>query len=199
MNEHLAFLRKLKSVSFATVEDNKPCIRIADVMIHENDVLYFLTAEGKPFYKQLKKNPNLSIIGMDKKHKTVRVSGEIEWLGKEYVDKIFDANPMMNDLYKGEKRYILDAFCMRKGEGEMFDLGVQPLHRETFSFGGASKRQAGFYITDECTSCGICKDECVTECISEGSPYKINSNRCLECGRCATFCPSQAIKEPRKI
>jgi len=197
MNEHLQFLRKLKSVTFATVEENKPCVRIADVMLCEDDVLYFLTGRGKPFFKQLKNNPQISIIGMDKRYKTVRVSGRAEAVGREYVDKIFEANPMMNDLYPGEKRDILDAFCLKNGEGEMFDLGANPVDREFFTFGNVKTKRIGYHITDDCIACGACKDECIIGSISEGTPYKIDNRNCLECGRCVSFCPVNAIKESK--
>lgn len=196
MNKHLQFLRDLKSVTFASADKDIPYIRIIDVMLHENNALYFLTARGKPFYEQLKKNPKIAIIGMNKKYKTVRVSGEVEPVERLYVDKMFKANPMMNDLYPNEKRDILDGFCIRNGEGEMFDLGVMPINREKFTFGNIKTKHIGYHITENCIECGICKNECIGTCITQGSPYKIDSKTCLECGRCLTFCPVNAIKRP---
>lgn len=39
---------RIHSVSVATIDsDNKPAIRIIDMMYLENDCLYFLTARGK--------------------------------------------------------------------------------------------------------------------------------------------------------
>ena len=32
--------------------------------------------------------------------------------GKEWVDKVFQHNPGMNEVYPGESRYILDAFVL---------------------------------------------------------------------------------------
>lgn len=56
-------------------------------------------------------------------------------------------------------------------------------------------------ITDECTSCGICIDECPNEAISEGSEtYVINPDLCTECvgfynePQCVNVCPMEAIK-----
>ncbi|MBW1667102.1 MAG: (4Fe-4S)-binding protein, partial [Deltaproteobacteria bacterium] len=46
-------LREVKSVSCATINKGEPVIRIADVMLAGEDGLYFLTARGKPYYKQL--------------------------------------------------------------------------------------------------------------------------------------------------
>lgn len=193
MENPLQFLRDLKSVAFATTDGNKPVVRIADVMIYENEVLYFLTARGKPFYKQLKENPALALVGMDKSYRTVRLTGEIEFVGREWVDRIFELNPMMNDIYPGEKRQILEAYCMKQGNGEVFDLSVVPPTRERFAFGGADVQPAGYLITDVCNGCDLCREACTTGAISEGEPYLIDAEICLECGACAEACPEEAI------
>ncbi|MBN1112831.1 MAG: 4Fe-4S binding protein [Bacteroidales bacterium] len=191
--QHLQFLRNLKSVTFASSVNNIPSVRILDVMLVEGENLYFLTARGKPFYHQLKVNPVISIIGMDKKYKTVRVTGKIKPVGREWVDKMFDANPMMNDLYPGEKRNILDGFCMSEGFGEMFDLGVTPLVREKFNFGANSQKHIGYSINNNCTQCGVCVDICPLQSIITGNKYTINSSSCLECGLCFEHCPNNAV------
>ena len=50
----LDILREIKDVAFATVDENGfPQIRIIDVMIVENEKLYFCTARGKDFYHQI--------------------------------------------------------------------------------------------------------------------------------------------------
>ena len=55
-------------------------------------------------------------------------------------------------------------------------------------------------ITDECTSCGVCIDECPNDAISEGDPiYVINPDLCTECvgfydePQCVDVCPVEAI------
>lgn len=46
------------------------------------------------------------------------------------------------------------------------------------------------YITDDCISCGICKDACPTAAISAGDgKYVINADRCVGCGWCQAACP----------
>lgn len=197
MFDPLQFLRDLKSVAIATSEDNVPSVRIIDLMIYEDNTLYFVTGRGKHFYRQLKKNPRIAIVGMDKKYVTVRVTGEIEFVGQGCLGKVFELNPVMNDLYPGEKRCILEAFCMRSGVGEIFDLSMVPAKRERFAFGGAVPVPAGFVITDRCVACGICRDVCPTGAILEGDIYRIEGNRCLECGLCCESCPYDAIEAPK--
>ena len=48
-------------------------------------------------------------------------------------------------------------------------------------------------ITEDCTACGTCIDECPVEAISEGDIYKIDPDMCTECGACADVCPVEAI------
>ena len=47
---------------------------------------------------------------------------------------------------------------------------------------------------DNCVACGICKDACPVEAISERDIYIIESSLCLECGNCYEKCPYDAIE-----
>lgn len=192
----LDLLREIKSVTFATVENGYPKARIADVMFVEDQKIYFTTARGKSFYRQLINNPNVAIVGMDEKYKTIRVNGKVRKEGRHIVDKIFELNPMMNEIYSGEKRDILEAFCVYEGVGEILDLGSMPLTRKRFSFGGVDVIDLGYKINDKCISCGICKEVSTQNCISNDSGYKIISELCIECGRCYENCKSNAIDKP---
>jgi ferredoxin len=50
-----------------------------------------------------------------------------------------------------------------------------------------------YLISDDCTACGTCIDECPVDAISEGDIYKIDSDVCTDCGSCADVCPVEAI------
>jgi len=50
-----------------------------------------------------------------------------------------------------------------------------------------------YVISDECTACGTCIDECPVEAISEGDIYKIDPELCTDCAACADVCPVEAI------
>ena len=51
-----------------------------------------------------------------------------------------------------------------------------------------------FKITDDCISCGGCKDACPMNAISEGdSKYVIDADTCIDCGSCEAGCPVGAI------
>lgn len=176
----LTLLREIKSVTFATSSNGEPSARIIDVMFVEEDGLYFLTARGKSFYRQLKANPSLAICGMNEKYVSVRLVGTIRFCeDKSVVDKVFELNPIMNNLYPGEKRCILEAIHLYKGKGEIFDLSTEPPNRHRFSFGGAQASPSGYSITSQCTACGICKEACPVDAIMEGAIFQIDGKHCL--------------------
>jgi ferredoxin len=50
-----------------------------------------------------------------------------------------------------------------------------------------------YVITEDCTACGSCIDECPVDAISEGDIYKIDPDVCTDCGACADVCPVEAI------
>ena len=45
-----------------------------------------------------------------------------------------------------------------------------------------------YKISDDCTACGTCIDECPVEAISEGDIYKIDPDACTDCGK-QDVCP----------
>lgn len=193
----LDILREIKDVAFATVDESGfPQNRIIDVMLTDDEKLYFCTSRGKDFHRQLTRDPRVAVTSVDKSWRMVRLMGRAVRLEdqKHWIDRIFEENPSMNGVYPGQSRYILDAFCISAGELEYFDLSSEPITRRALSFGGAEERQSGFVITDSCISCGTCAGGCPQQCIKEGAPYEIDQPHCLHCGLCAENCPAGAVE-----
>lgn len=195
-NKYLKLLREIDDASFASIDEfGNPQVRIIDVMYVEGEKLYFVTSRGKNFHKEILTNNKIAIVGLSKDYKSIRLNGEVKKVAnqKMWVDKIFEENPVLNNVYPGDSRYILDAFVIEKGNGELFDLRAKPIFRESFSLANEKISKKGFYIGEDCIACGICLDNCPQGIILEGSPFKIQENNCLHCGLCFENCPSGAI------
>lgn len=89
--ECLQILRNVKDVAFATTdEDGFPQVRMIDVMLVEEGKLYFCTARGKDFYRQLISSGRAAVTGLNREYQMVRVSGKVRKLSdqKAWIDRI---------------------------------------------------------------------------------------------------------------
>ena len=190
----LQILREVKDVAFATVDENgAPKARIIDIMIAEGGKIYFCTARGKEFFRELMADGRVAVTGMNKVYQMIRLHGKAKRLEEQkiWIDRIFEENPSMKDVYPGDARYILEAFCIDNGEVEFFDLGQTPIIREYFRLGNVEPCEKGFEISEACIQCGKCMRICPQKCIED---YRINQSHCLHCGLCKEECPVDAVK-----
>jgi len=192
---------KLKLVGvldFATVDaDGNPQIRNISAIHYEPDGIYFFTARGKSFCRELLDNGKIQFLGYTRFKEMIRLSGKAvsvsEKEQKKWMDIIFQEQPYLANVYPGETRKIGIIFCIRDMEMEYFNLGANPIFRETYVVGNGKKTQKGYFITDACVGCGACTDVCPQRCIMEYSPYRIQPEHCLHCGACFEACPAKAI------
>lgn len=191
---------EIHSVVVATTDENGlPVTRVIDMMLYDEKGVYFLTAKGKAFYKQLSCKGYVSLSGLTEGKssmvkKAISVSGSVHNIGSSKLDEIFEKNPYMAEIYESpESRTALEVFCLYKGKGEFFDLSTNPITRGSFAFGGNEVEIHGYSINNDCTECGKCVETCPTNCIDVESPYFINQEHCLHCGNCYSVCPDKAI------
>lgn len=193
--KYVDLFRSVKIASAATVdEQGHPRTRIINVLWADESGMYLVASKGKPFYKQMVETGEVAISAMCPDCQSLKFLGKVRIVGKEWVDKIMEENPGLQEVYPGKTRYILDAFHVYEGQGEWFDLLNYPISRETFAYGGAVAEHPGFLITDECIECGSCVTTCPQQCIEEASPYRIEWEHCLQCGACYEICPAGAVQ-----
>ena len=194
-------LKKLEYVgvlAFATVDENgAPQIRNISAIHYEKDGLYFFTARGKNFCKELLADGRVQILGYTKYKEMIRVSGAVKPVPdveqKQWIDCIFREQPYLSNVYPGSTRSIGIVFALKDAEVEYFHLGVNPIFRETYVLGRCEVTKKGFYIAESCIGCGKCEKVCPQKAIEAGTPYRIQQEHCLHCGNCEENCPVKAV------
>ena len=161
-------LKKMELVgvlAFATVDsDGAPQIRNISAIHYESDAIYFFTARGKNFCRELLEDGRVQILCYTKYKEMIRMSA---------------------------KAYAVPEEEQAKWRDIIF--GVNPIFRDTYTLGGGTITKKGYNITEKCIGCGKCRTKCPQRCIEEGKPYRILQNHCLHCGNCYENCPVKAI------
>ena len=124
MEKVLIFLSAHRDVAFATVEGDKPKIRVFQIMKREKDTLYFATATHKEVYQQLQKNPFVELRAMDG-HISVRVKGKAIFDVSDSIGKeIYETNPVLIRLYHSYSDLVY--FRLAISELDYYDLTPTP-------------------------------------------------------------------------
>lgn len=198
-------LKKLEYVgvlAFATVDEfGNPQIRNISAIHYEPEAMYFFTAKGKAFCKELLTDGRVQVLGYTKYKEMIRLSAKAvpapESEQKKWIDTIFSEQPYLSNVYPGDTRNLAGiVFQITDAEIEYFNLGVNPIFRENYVIGtGREITFKGYKITDACIGCGKCLNNCPQRCIEPGEPYKIQQNHCLHCGNCQAVCPVNAVEK----
>ncbi len=190
-------VEEIHSTTVATIgADGHPQTRVIDMMLWDEQGVYFLTAKGKAFYTQLMEQQYIALSGT-KDNISISLRGKIRNIGTEKLDEIFEKNVYMQSIYPGDTRSALEVFCLYEAQGEYFDIS-HPSHiiRDGITIGMEPQEAAGYYVGNCCNGCFQCSDVCPQACIDISvTPVVIDQHRCLHCGRCQEVCPQQAIEK----
>lgn len=185
---------KIHSVSVATIDkEGKPSSRIIDMMYIEDGCLYFLTARGKNFYKEITTN-NYIALSCQKYNKAYSMKGYVKQAEHKYLDILFNKNKYMWGTYPKDTRNILEVFKIYKWTGEYFDVTSKPITRISFSNNMKDIEQGSYLVNDKCIECKKCISVCPQKCIKfYNKKANIVKKNCLRCGACKEICPVNAI------
>lgn len=124
MKEAFDFLSEHPDVAFATVENEKPKIRVFQIMRQEGTTLWFATSPHKKVYRQLQINPDIELLAMAG-NVSVRVTGEVYFdVPDSLCRKIYETNPVLPRLY--EKYSDLTYFRLSIRALDYYDLTLNP-------------------------------------------------------------------------
>lgn len=170
-------LQKLQYVgvlAFATVDGlGNPQLRNISAIHYEPDTMYFFTAKGKNFCRELLADGRVQILGYTKYKEMIRLSAKAVPVAEEsqeqWIDTIFNEQPYLYNVYPDNTRHMAGiVFQITNAEIEYFNLGVNPIFRESYTIGNRNITPKGYYITDACIGCGSCLKNCPQRCISQG-------------------------------
>lgn len=124
MEKGLSFLMSHKDMAFATVEYDKPKIRIFQIVKREKATLYFTTTTYKEVYKQLQKNPFVELLAMAG-NISVRVKGKAVFdVPDNMGEEIYKTNPVLMRLYRSYSDLVY--FRLDISELDYYDLTPTP-------------------------------------------------------------------------
>ena len=210
-------------LTFATVSnEGYPETRIAHFFAWDEEGLYFLTMNHKPFARQLREGGKLSVCGMNCSTQatlddrmlpsfdagyTMKATGDVREVRLEEIKKKAEKNPLFLTGVNDQDRYRDEIFfCLYRFWGERYDFDFELEHRDHklirdyFTFGEYKKAFAGMKIDqDACIRCGACFRRCAEYHFHavyemEDGGYAIDTRRCDVCGNCTLVCPVDAIK-----
>ena len=136
-------VEEIHSVVVATVDETgHPHTAVMDMMWEDGKTVYFLTADFKPLYKRLKEDGRVAVTGMTQgagtmDRKSISLTGQVEWIGKEHLEELLKANPYMYEIYPTEEgRSHLQVFRFKNSVGNFYDLTQLPPYQARFEIEG---------------------------------------------------------------
>ena len=186
-------LQKLQYVgvlAFATVDRNgAPQVRNISAIHYEPDGIYFFTARGKDFCQELLSDGRVQILGYTRYKEMIRLSARAEAAPEEeqkmWIDRIFEEQPYLANVYPGGSREIGIVFVIRKARIEYFNLGVRPIFRESYQIGEENTDRSiavtkGFWSGEDSIGCGSSREEFPQVGNRPGQTVDVHMQRCLQ-------------------
>jgi len=134
----LEFLNNHVEGVLATVDGDRPCVRVFQIMKQEGTTLYFATSERKEVYRQLRQNPRAVFLVMHDRV-SVRCSGRADF-DVDDSDKrwIYDHNEVLHRLYPSYD--TMAYFKLPIERMDYYDLRPTPPIHKSFDLSNGESR-----------------------------------------------------------
>ncbi len=120
----MEFLKTHNDVAFATVEGDRPKIRVFRIMLQEGTVLYFATSPRKEVYRQLQADPYAELLAMESDI-SVRVTGKVSFdVPDDTARRIYAENAVLQRLYDSYASMVY--FRLEISSMDYYDLTPDP-------------------------------------------------------------------------
>lgn len=120
----MEFLKTHNDVAFATVEGDRPKIRVFRIMLQEGTVLYFATSPRKEVYRQLQADPYAELLAMEGDI-SVRVTGKVSFdVPDDTARRIYAENAVLQRLYDSYASMVY--FRLEISSMDYYDLTPDP-------------------------------------------------------------------------
>lgn len=124
LEKALEFLKTHNDVAFATVEGDRPKIRVFRIMLQEGTVLYFATSPRKEVYRQLQADPYAELLAMEGDI-SVRVTGKVSFdVPDDTARRIYSENAVLQRLYDSYASMVY--FRLEISSMDYYDLTPDP-------------------------------------------------------------------------
>lgn len=194
-NDYLKLLVEgIHSTTVATIGvDGHPQTRVIDMMLWDEQGVYFLTAKGKAFYTQLMEQGFIA-LSATKDKVSISLRGKIKNIGSEKLDEIFVKSPYMQAIYPGDTRAALEVFCLYEAEGEYFDIS-DPAHviRDSIVIGHTQTVLTGYFVGTGCIGCNPSARRSAST--SRRSRWSLTSTAACTAGAARKSAPNRPLRE----
>lgn len=129
MIDYAAILKENPNGVLATQDGDKVQTRVFQFLFNDGKKIYFCTANTKPVYRQLQKNPYVSFCTYTKNFNPVlSMNGKVVFLDdKALKTRALDENPGIKDIYKSADNPEFELFYIDTEEVCTFDFNNGPV------------------------------------------------------------------------
>ncbi|WP_165000265.1 pyridoxamine 5'-phosphate oxidase family protein [Anaerophilus nitritogenes] len=123
MSKLLDYLNENRIGKLATIKDGKPVIRPFQFQFVREGKFYFVTANTKEVYKELKESgvAGFAVIGKDMKW--VRMNGQIQFVDSlELKEEVLNKEPLIRDIFKTPENPIYEMFYIYNGSASFHEF-----------------------------------------------------------------------------